>query len=312
MKSIICSAITTAMLITAFGQNSHISLDDYDFIAPDKWFVQKKADHILLSQSQNSAQEGCMIQILTPQPSSGDLEKDVKAVFDLMYPGWQYRFTGEKHDDLSKGHLVQGLEYCMMEAGMSKMSADGSRYDGFEDGAALVVKANNQIVIIAARHNRLLACECIQKYEKWRRFFNSFSLKNKVVPKPADEDVSKKILGSWMFVGSTVANEYIFAANGNYQFIGGYGTTSKTSDYNYDYIYTKSSAFKGDGSYSIVGNQLNFKNNKNKNLEEVWFRFEKVNHGGKGWNDRLWMLKKDATDGKKYEVSYERSEGGFK
>ncbi len=34
------------------------------------------------------------------------------------------------------------------------------------------------------------------------------------------------------------------------------------------------------------------------------FRFEKVNHGGTGWKDRIWMLKKDETGER--ELCYEK------
>jgi hypothetical protein len=100
--------------------------------------------------------------------------------------------------------------------------------------------------------------------------------------------------------------DYIFAANGNYQYLGGVGTTFKASDYNYEYIHTRASAFQGDGSYSITGNQLTIMRRGDKNPEQVRFRFEKVNHGGTDWSDRVYMLKKNVTDGKEYEVCYEK------
>ncbi|MGB8192746.1 MAG: hypothetical protein WCF67_12540 [Chitinophagaceae bacterium] len=275
----------------------------YSFVVPEKWGNYKTKDYISLAQSQNPGQ-GCLITILTPQPSSGNLEADTRSVFAQMYPGWQYRFTGEKHHDLSKGYTLQGLEYCMMEAPMHKMRPDGFYYD-YEDGAVWVIGFGKQVAIVAARHNRLLACVCNNQYEYWRRFFNSFTVKDQPAVKN-EEDVSKRIVGSWMAMGSGALTEYTFGANGNYQFIGAYTSTSKTSREYYDLIELKTSSWKGDGSYSVKGNQLTFKKHGDRNAEQVPFRFDKVNHGDKGWKDRLYMLKVSAGDGKQYEVCYEK------
>jgi len=285
------------------------SFNNYSFIAPEKWLTHREKDYIMLSQSQTN-EPGCIIIIFPPQPSCGDLEKDAQNVFNQMYPGWQYRSTGEKQYDLSKGYTLQGLEYSMVEAPMSKLSADGSRYDGFEDGAALVIKTGNQIVIIAARHTTMLAhIDCLNKYETWRRFFNSFTVNNAAIPKKTEEESSKRIIGIWTLMGSGPAlGEYIFAANGNYQLAGAIGTSSTTTDYNYEYLHIKTYAFQGDGGYSMQGNQLAFRKRGDKNPQQVQFRFEKVNHGDTGWKDRLYMLKTDPTLGTRYEVCYERKD----
>ena len=277
-------------------------MNDYDFISPQGWQVQNKKDYF---QIQNMG-SGCLIQVFTPQPSSGNLEQDAKAIFEMMYKGWQFQRTGERQYDLSKGFLPKGLEYCMMEAPMSMTGADG-RYH-LEEGAALMVKANNQNVIISVRHNASMLGhdDCWKKYETWRRFFNSFTVKNATIPKPTGEENSKRIVGVWKVTGpGVVAGEYVFAANGNYQLGGAIGSSTTTSDYNYEYLHLTSYSFQGDGSYSIAGSQLTLRK-RGDTLEQVRFRFEKVNHGGTEWKDRLWMLTKDSVG--EVEVSYEKPE----
>jgi hypothetical protein len=290
----------------ACAQSAAFDFNNYSYVVPDKWRSQKEQYYIMLSQSQTT-EPGCIILIFPPQPSTGNLEQDAQSVFQQMYPGWQFRAVGEKQYDLTKGFTTQGLEYCMLEAGMSKLSADGSRYDGFEDGGALAIKTGNQIVIIASRHTTTLAhTDCVNKYETWRRFFNSFNVKNAVLPKRAD-DSPKRIVGVWTLSGNGPASgEYVFAANGNYQLTGGVGTSSTTRDLNYEYLHIKTYTFQGDGSYSMTGNQLLLKKRNDKNPEQVQFRFEQVNHGGAGWKDRLYLLKTDPTLRTKYEVCYER------
>jgi hypothetical protein len=291
--------IPLIMSITSAAQSDW---NNYSFIMPDKWFATTAKDHIKLSQSQT--EQGCVITILEPQPSSGNLETDAVSVFNLMYPGWSFRNKGEKQYSILKGYTPQGLEYCIMEADVSKMRPDGYYYD-YEDGSAMVVGFGKQVAIISGRHNRLIACNCYQQYEGWRRFFNSFTVKNQLASNNADSATAKRIIGSWMTMGSGAATEYILAANGNYQFIGGYGSSSTQTRGNEDYLLVKGSAWQGDGKYNIRGNQISFTRRGDTKPEQVRFRFEKINHGGTGWNDRLYMRKISA-DGKEYEVCYEK------
>jgi hypothetical protein len=97
------------------------SFTDYEFIAPEGWQVQRNSDHLRI-QNMGS---GCLILIFPPQNSSGNLEQDATAVFETMYKGWQFQRTGRQQYVLSKGFLPKGLPYYMLEAPMSKLSADG-------------------------------------------------------------------------------------------------------------------------------------------------------------------------------------------
>ena len=288
--------------------NGSTSFSDYVFTAPQGWYIKNNKDYLSMSQSQVPG-EACLILLIPPQPSSGNLEADAKGVFDQMYPGWSYRNTGDKKYDLIKGYTSQGLEYCIMEAQMSKLAADGSRYDGYEDGGAWVIKAGNKVGIISVRHNTSMSAhnDCINKYETWLRFFNSVNIKNAAPSKPVTEQAAKRIVGVWNMKSHGMATgEYVFAANGNYQLVGAIGTSSTSTDYRYEYLHLTSYAFKGDGSYSINGNQLRMMKRGDKEAEVARIRFEKVNHGGTGWNDRMHLLKVSSLDRKEYEVCYEK------
>lgn len=280
--------------------NVVVSLNDYDFIAPEKWQQQNKGDYLFIQNMQS----GCNISILAPQPSSGNLEQDAKSVFETMYKGWQYQQSGEQQYTLSKGVLKKGLEYFMMEAPMSMTGTDG-RYT-IEEGVAMVVKANTQIVIIAVRHVSAMMGhdDCYRKYNTWRRFFNSFTVKNVALPKNNEQPDAQRIVGLWKLNTVGVAlGEYAFAANGNYQFGGGLGSSTTTSDMYYKYIYNRAYPFEGDGNYTVSGNQLTL-NKRGKTSEQAEIRFEKVNNGGAGWKERIWMLKKNEYG--EYEVMYDK------
>ena len=278
-----------------------LTLSDYVFVCPEGWVAQETAEQILLSQVPD--QTGCIIQVLPPQPSSGDLERDARAVFDLMYPGWNYQKSGEARYTVSRGTLSQGFAFCLFEAPMSATSQDG-RYH-LEEGVALVVKLGAQVAIVAARHRGLAAhADCHRKYNVWRRFFNSFTVKSVTPSAPPQPNPKQRIVGVWSQSESGAASELIFSANGHFARTGALGTSSTSRDFNFEYLHVKTYAFQGDGAYTLAGNKLTLQRSDTKAAEEARFRFEEVNHGGAGWRDRVWLLTKDRFG--ENEVVYER------
>ncbi|HEX2100749.1 MAG TPA: hypothetical protein VHF69_08805 [Candidatus Synoicihabitans sp.] len=288
---------------SAAGPSRKLGLDDYRFIAPDQWQAQRRPDHLLLTQTADLT--GCVIQILPPQPSSGDLQKDVSAVFDLMYAGWQPQRAGVEKFTLSKGILPKGLEFCLLEAGMAQTTADG-RYHT-EDGAALVIRAGDHIGIVAARHRGLLAHgDCIRKYTTWRRFFNSLAIDRVPLAPNRESGLPERIIGRWSMGEGGASGEYLFAANGHYAFVGALGSSTVTTDFNYRYLHIKSYAFEGDGTYALVGADLVLSKHGTRDVERRRLRFEQVNHGGAGWKDRVWMLTRDRAG--EIEVCYQKQD----
>jgi len=278
------------------------ALSDYDFITPDQWQLQRNKDHLSIQNPGGS----CSIKILAPQLSSGDLERDANVVFDLMYTGWTYQKSGSQKYIVSKGFLPKGLEYFRKEANMSMTDASG-RYN-FEEGIAMVVKAGTQIVIISVRHNSSMMAhdECRLKYSTWKRFINSFTVKNTAFTAKADEEIGPRIIGLWKTAENMVISDYIFAANGKYQHGGAMGSSSTSTDFNYEYIHYKSYSWEGDGSYTIDGNRLILRKRGENTPRSVQVRFEKVNHGNTGWKDRMYMLTTDVAG--ENEACFEKQE----
>jgi hypothetical protein len=277
------------------------SIDIYEFTMPERWFRQGSTGYIYLTQYQTTAY-GCTISMLPLQPSSGNLETDAKNIFSQMYAGWQYQYTGENHDDLTKGYTAQGLEYCRMEAAMKKQRPDGYYYD-FEKGDVLVIKSGNKIAVLLSRHDRgEMTCFCKHQYEYWGKFFNSLTIKNATVPVINTQDIHRRVIGSWQSIGGSALVKYIFAANSHYQFIGAYSTTTRIDRYT---IEMKTSGFKGDGKYSFKDNQIIFNKDGSK-PEASYFRFEQLNKGATGWTDRLYIRGYNSVDRKEYEVCYEK------
>jgi hypothetical protein len=266
---------------TQTSNRNGLTLNDYDFVPPERWVVQRNPNHILI---QNPV-SGCLIQIIEPQAKSVSLEQTSRSVFAQMYGGWQFRQTGAKQYLLSTGVLPKGLDYFMMEAEMSK---EGAELGGYQDGAALVVDAGSHFIFIVVRHASPIPdhLRCVNSYATWRRFFNSFTVRNAPTVRVESGELSTRIVGTWATSGGILTGEYAFAANGTY---------------------TLNGAFQGgdvsrDASYSIAGDQLTMTTPRGPT--EARIRFEKVNHGGTGWNDRLYMLKRDAVG--ESEVAFER------
>lgn len=271
---------------------------NYEYLVPEGWKSENLAGYVLLQNPQS----GCAIRILAPQPSSGSLEQDVNAVFDLMYPPntWRYQEYNRSKFTLSKGFLFRGLEFHMKEATMSS-TANGLY--SLEEGAAVVVKAGNQIVIISIRHSGLLAHgDCVRKYNTVRRFINSFHVKNAAIPSNS-ENSNSKIIGAWSQAEAGASSEYVFAANGHYAMVGALGSTSTSSDLHYEYLHIKTWAFDGDGSYRISGSKLILAR-RGSSEEEKPIHFDQVNRDGTNWIDRLYML--SSTPFGLNEVCYEK------
>ncbi len=295
--------LRTVFAVGVIGWVEASMSDHYDYIPPEGWQVENRPDHVLLRQSADPA--GCVIQILPLQVSSGDLEQDANAVFEMMYPGWSYQRDGLQRYTLSRGVLPKGLRYFMKEAAMSATSADG-RYQ-LEEGAALVVQAGAQVAIVAVRHRSVLAHnDCLNRYETWRRFFNSFTVEGAEPVSAAEKDqVVERIVGVWSQSGGGAAGDYIFAANSRYAFAGGLGSSFTRSEGDDAFVHIRSQAWSGDGSYEIAGRELVLRGRGDEEAQRVPFRFEEVNHGGVGWKDRLWLLKTDPQG--RMEVCYEKS-----
>lgn len=280
----------------------HDSMDLYNYMAPENWTMQKGNGFVNYRQPLSATGQGCALTIIAPQPSSGNLETDVTSIFSLMYPGWNFHHSDHRQYILAKGYTKQGLAYYMMEADM--MRQKGEQWD-YETGAAWVIDMGKQIAILSLRHEPIgLYCECKKKYNYIGRLLNTFTIKNAISSAHNNPNAPKRFIGSWMISGGGAIGEYIFAANGHYQYIGAYGSVNRVSP---DMIQIKSSAFQGDGIYTINGDKLTIKRKGSTTPEIYRFRFEQLSQGATGWKDCIYLLnEKPADGGAPYEACYEK------
>jgi len=279
-----------------------IKNNEYQFIPPDNW-ARGNQNGTQQFTRRYTPELACVLTIYPLRTINSDLETEVKKIFGQQYSGWRFYYADQRKDEIRKGYTKQGLEYCLMEAAMVR-DRPGNGWD-YETGAVLLVKSGKQYAVVTIRHESTgIHCVCNEQYTCWGRFFDSFTVEN-IPVSPVSEDKSKIILGSWMTSGNRAIGEYIFAANGRYQYIGGYGSMTEIDSRT---IELKSSAFQGDGKYIINGDRLLLKRDGEKNETVYGFRIERFNKGSTGWKERIVLLNlRPASGSDPYEVSYERS-----
>ena len=260
------------------NRNGLITLNDYEFIPPDGWTVKRNTDHFLMQNPQS----GCLIQIFEPRAMPGDLEQVSRAFLRRRTPAGSFGRRESSSICCRLAFCRRDSSFFMTEAEMSK---EGGEFGGIQDGAALIVKAGSQIVLIAALHASLMPDhrECWATYATWRRFFNSFTVRNTPIVRATEDELSRRIVGRWAMTEGLAVGEYVFGADGTYSSGGAFGSSAAGVV----------SGVSRDGGYSMAGDQL-IMSSPAGTTKEVRFRFERVNHGGTGWKDRLYLLKKDA------------------
>ena len=73
------NASTVTVNNSSSEKNQLFQLSDYSYMSPEGWQSHKANNAIVLSQYQ-TLEYGCLVTIYPPQPSSGNLETDVKNI----------------------------------------------------------------------------------------------------------------------------------------------------------------------------------------------------------------------------------------
>lgn len=283
---------------TETGTGVSGSLSDLSFISPTGW-AEQKGNGFTTFRKQYTSELACVLTIIAPQPSSGNLETDVMNVYNQMYTGgWRFYYTDHRKNEMQKGYTKQGLPFYTLRGYMGKDRPQGGMDS--EEGCAAVIGTGNKMAIISARHEPTgMYCRCEQDYVIWGRFFNSFTIKN-ATPSNNNENIAKAILGEWGISRGVAINDYVFAANGHFVNYAGYGSTTRISSTE---IMMKSSVFQGDGTYTISGDKLTM--NKKGTTTVFRFRLVKFNNGGTGWKEGMYLFnEKPASGSPPYESLY--------
>jgi hypothetical protein len=266
------------------------TLNDYIFTPPPGWTKEVNAGEIVL----RGPDKVSILSILPMQPSSGDLENDMKTIFWQVFSGWKPDPRNPDEHISLKGTVPEGWSYFKDEIYITKEEGD-KQY--FTFGFVFLAKLDGQVAIVAGSYPS--ATNLLDEHYEvdWPLFFHSLKFKNfTAVP---DSPLAQDILGEWLTAGNSGATTYTFAANNRYGYGSAYSTTRGYSSYQ---VIETTTTFAGDGKYSLNGNEMIMISDKTQksDLRKVRVFWEKQ-YGD--WQKRIGLLNLESYNGKPYELT---------
>jgi hypothetical protein len=196
----------------------------------------------------------------------------------------------------------QGWEYVIVKRGIGPRGSPEIRL-----GFVLVAKLNDRLAVISGLSKDSLISNCMGEMGNnvWPRFFYSLSFKNWT---PTDQAAAmrKRIAGTWIGGGGMAADRFVFDPNGRY---GGASASQQYNGVTNAGIVTTTTAFFGDGAYTLRGNGIALTpDNRGKPPSNGFIRLEEESKDeGANWAEVLYLLRTSTVDGKEYEMTYHRS-----
>jgi hypothetical protein len=241
---------------TTNNSGNSSSLSDWVYQVPDGMTETTKSPIITLDSNND-----CKLLLLPFQNSSGNLESDLITSEAIFLKGWT-----DSGDEIiqRKGTLGQGIQYFSQGRKM-KNPANGT----FSYTLLYVFSRGNQFATLLG-YSRMGSSDsalgialdglkgngCFWEAkttpEYLAPFLHSLSFKNY---QPTNNNpLAKEIIGNWWTVSTSVANNYVFAANGNYS--NATAGVKSERQYTANLILQEFSSWAGDGKYSLKGNSL--------------------------------------------------------
>jgi hypothetical protein len=255
------------------------SLSDYVFTAPPGFAIESKSNEIVL----RDASVPMIISILPMQPSSGNLETDMKMLFFAVFKGWHnFRHWSSGDSSTFKGTTLNGYNYILEYRDIQQ----NDNSESLLSAAVLLVQVNNQVAVIAGSYKQksaALESNLVARLkDPYIYLLHSLSFKN-YTPNP----VPISIIGSWAARSSSTGSYYEFRSDGTFSWGG--ASSFKTS-YNdmYDKVTTTTRA--NDGTWTLEGNELTtYINSTKKTIKGKLRIFYEQNYDGT-WTKKLGWL----------------------
>ena len=276
------------------------SLSDYVFTAPPGWALKQYSDGIVLSSSPaRGVNENCLLTLWPMRNAGNNLWNDAYGIFSEIYKGYEPRSDGMTQNSLIRGVSPQGWEYCIIKKSI------GMRGYATLFGFVFVAKLGNQLAPISGMSKDPMVSACFGELiaDVWPKFFYSLQFKNWKTSGPG---ITKKIIGDWIAATASASSSFTFAPNGRY---GGAAASQYYNRTSGNEVVATTQAYFGDGSYSIIGNQITLVKDSQKNQpEKGWIRLEEESKDeGRTWMEKLYLLRTSTVDGKEYELYFKRN-----
>lgn len=292
--------IAIALCATSLGAQG--SLDEYVYTAPSGWTTQRYPDGIVLSAAGNNG-ERCLLQIWPTRPAGPNLERDAQAVYQDVFKTYQLVNVSDNGNTLGPtvihGQSGHGWEYVILKDGIRKAPVGGQRFMTLY-GFVFVAKLQGHLGVLSGMSKEPLVSACFGEmlHNVWPEFFYNLNFKSWTAA--ADPALlAKPLVGVWTTATATVADQWVFTANGRY---GGASAVQNYSGLSNGTVLETTRAFFGDGAFTLNGNLMHLTPDDHARSPQVaLIRVEEENGA-----PILYMMRKSSVDGSIYEVRYKK------
>jgi hypothetical protein len=283
------------------------TLDDYIFTTPAGWNAKRNANAIVLESPLLGTSEKCFITFLPIRPAGPDLVADAVRIFGEEWGALEMRDRDGRGGDmppvLVRGTSGQGWDYAILKRGVGPRGSPETRL-----AFLLAARLNDRLAVISGLSKDPLVSACFGELQAsvWPRFFYSLSFRNWAPPGDQAAAMRRRMAGVWIGGGATAADRFVFSANGRY---GGASASQQYSAVNSREVLTTTTAFFGDGAYTLRGNSITLTHTNGRPAENGFIRVEQESKdGGRSWADLLYLLRTSSVNGQEYEMKYQRTQ----
>jgi hypothetical protein len=156
-----------------------------------------------------------------------------------------------------------------------------------------LIKSTQLLNATVATSKDFLVSNCFGELrcDIWPKFFSSLQFKNARPSGPQRETARQRLAGTRMSATASVGLRYEFHPNGRYDDA---AATQYRSQVSSTEVLQTTTAFFGDGGYSLDGNKLVLKGDNHKQTT-YFFRLEQVSRdSGRSWRDEMCLLEPGA------------------
>jgi hypothetical protein len=278
---------------------------EYIYEVPPGWTPQTYQDGgVVMSPPVSNTGERCTLSVLPVRQSSGNLAQDAVQVFHDVFSAFALKSIPTRNSVI-RGVSAEGWEYFMIKNAIQVPGGNYQMMFGFVFVAGL---GNNRLGVIAGISKDPLVSSCygLNLRNVWPKFFYSLHFKS-WNSTSSSQQMQHRMAGTWMAGSATVADRWVFAPNGRFASASASATYSTNSS---NEVMQTTSAYFGDGTYSLHGNSITLtKDNDKGNPRKGWIRVEQESYdNGASWEDKLYLLRTSTVDGSEYEVEYHRQQ----
>lgn len=304
MKLLVPAALLALFARAASAQVSTIptipgSLTDYDYKLPVDWQRTDYPDGIVYASPIYNTGERCQLSVFLMRRAAGDLLATARQVYAEIFrldpfQNNQYPYPVAT---VTRGTAAAGWSYLIIQRSIRGQVGD---YGSLLGTRILVAQLGDRVGVITTTGKDPEVSNCFGEiiHDEWPAFF--YSLKFKTWP-GAKDATPRQLAGAWVTATASVADRYVFAANGRFASAAAAMTTTRISP---NELLTTTNAYFGDGAYQISGNKIVLtRDNDNSHPLRGFWRIESETQDGVTWKDRLCLLLEGIG-----EVCYKRDE----